>query len=207
MSMNKRFPSDGFSLVELLAVLAVLTVLSAVAAPTVSSLVGASGPARALTEAAWQLEHARQSAMRLGTWVWVGIADTTALSDGVQQLTLVAVASRDGSDDLSEANLIPLGRAVRVAQAGITVAPEDGVVALGPEEDGFSFQWKIPTPAGPSDVGFTGTVVGFSPRGEAVAGPGHSPQRLKLSFVSPVRPTDVLSLLVDGPSGQVIVTR
>lgn len=206
--MSKRFRSDrAFSLTELTVVVAVLAILSSVVGPAFSSLVGSNGPARALTETSVLLEQARQSAMRLGTWVWVGVADTTALSDGEQQLTLVSVASRDGSDDLSEANLMPLFRATRVSRAKTIVAPQDGALSLGAEEGGFSFTWKVPASSGARDVDFSGTVVGFSPRGEAVAGPGQSPQWLKLSFASSTNPKDVLELLVDGPSGQVVVAR
>ena len=206
--MSKRSPSErAFSLVELLAVISIVAMFSVLVTPAFSSLVGASGPTRAITEASGLLEQARQSAIQLGTWVWVGVADTSTLSDGEQQLTLVSVASRDGSDDLSAANLMQLTRAARIARAKTTSAPEAGALSLGAGNGGFSFKWRVPTSAGAQDVDFSGTVIGFSPRGEAIVGPRQTPEWIKLSFASATNPKDVMALLVDGPSGQVVVAR
>ncbi len=206
--MSRPFPSEkAFSLIELLAVVSIISVLSVAVAPAFSSLVGANGPTQAITETSGLLEQARQSAMRLSTWVWVGIADTTSLSDGEQQLTLVSVASRDGSDDLSAANLMPLARAARIGRAKTTAAPEDGAFVLGAETGGFPLKWTVPTSRGARNVDFSGMVIGFSPRGEAVVGPKQSPEWIKVSFASATNPKDAMALLVAGPSGQVVVAR
>ena len=107
--MNKPYQSNrsAFSVVELLTVISLISVLTVIATPAVSSIMGASGTTRAVNDVSSVMEHARQSAMKLSTWVWVGVADVTADNNGSPQICIVELASKDGSSDASPANLMP----------------------------------------------------------------------------------------------------
>jgi prepilin-type N-terminal cleavage/methylation domain-containing protein len=201
--MNKQFRSNkAFSLIEIMAVLSVMSILLLTAAPSVTSLLGADGPTRAASEASGILEQARQSAMRLGTWVWVGVADTSPVSGGEPQLTIVTLSSRDGSNDISSSNLALLTKVCRINHAKTTTLPENGVFVLGTTSGGFPLKWSVAQ----REVDFS-MVIGFSPRGEATAEPNQLPEWIKLSFMSATNSNDTVTLLVAGPSGQVVVAR
>ncbi len=202
--MNKRSSSKkAFSLIEILVVLSILSLLAVASAPAVTGLLGADGPTRAVTDTSGILEQARQSAMRLGTWVWVGVADTSVLAGGQPQLTVVTLASRDGSDDSSPSNLAQIDQVCRIGRAKTSVLPETGTFVLGSDTGGFSLKWTVAA----QEVDFSDRVIAFSPRGEAVVGPNHLPEWIKLSFVSSTNPGDTATVLVAGPSGQVVVAR
>lgn len=219
--MNTRFLSSSsrpsgrspfhtaFTIVELLGVITIASILMASTAPLISGALGAGGARHAIGETAGALEYARSSAMRLSTWTWVGVADTTHLSrDGSPQVTLVTLASIDGSNDRSADNLRLISKATHLSRTHIFNAPtETGVYALGSSEgdDGLALQWKLPLGGESTEIDFSGQVIGFSPRGEALVGSSLSHSWIAINFISPTNMNDRHSLLVSGPSGQVII--
>lgn len=101
--------TSAFTLVELLCVLACIGALSALLGPTLSSL-GGSQLTRDAVSISGQFDQARTYAMSRSTYVWVGIVDGDGSTSDRRELLVFTVSSRDGTDVLSEANLIPLGR-------------------------------------------------------------------------------------------------
>jgi prepilin-type N-terminal cleavage/methylation domain-containing protein len=208
--MNKpsRSSRGAFSVIELLATISIISVLAVVVTPAVTSICGASGTTRGVAEVSSVLEHARQSAMRMSTWVWVGVADSSEFEFGPGQLSIVELASRDGSSDTAASNLMPLRAHLHVK--GVSLAQEtasDAVVLGGTNSDAISLKWSLPFSSGRREIDFSGRVVGFSPRGEAWIGTQNSPAWIKIPLAAAQNGADKISVLLSGPSGQVIVAR
>ncbi|XHR30442.1 MAG: Tfp pilus assembly protein FimT/FimU [Chthoniobacteraceae bacterium] len=221
--MNKSYPSNvapkamagkigfrksAFSLLELLTVISIISIMGVTVGPSLASISDARGTSGAIDTLSGAIENARQSAMQMNTWVWVGIADTSSAAE--PQLSVVEVASRDGSTDLSQSNLMVLGKPVHVSRVTpLTAAETDGSTqVLGSTQGDFGFTLPLATPAGRTNVEFTSKmVIGFSPRGEAMTSQSSVPAWIKVAFSSNRNAKDTVALLVSGPSGQVVVTR
>ncbi len=205
--MNKRFLSKvtrAFTLIELVASVAIISTFAALVGPALATLSGTAGTSKAAIEVSAALEHARQSAMRLNTWVWVGVADTTQLNEGQAQLSIVELASRDGTDDTSKDNLMALANNRRINNVKFVTGTSDtDAVTLGTQASPVSLSW----PVAAQDVNFTGQVIGFSPKGEAVLQKAAIPNWIRLPISDRNNAKDTVSILVSGLSGQVIVSR
>lgn len=205
--MNKPYQSNrsAFSVVELLTVISLISVLTVIATPAVSSILGASGTTRAVNDVSSVMEHARQSAMKLSTWVWVGVADVTADNNGSPQICIVELASKDGSSDASPANLMPLRRNVNVQGVKFSQAADPSATIIGSARPVSSLKWTVTTTSGRQDIDFADKAIGFSPKGEAMLDGDVAPAWIKVPFVASNNSADSKSVLVSGPSGQVVV--
>lgn len=205
--MNKPYQSSrsAFSIVELLTVISLISVLTVMVTPAVTSIMGATGTTRAVNDVSSVMEHARQSAMKLSTWVWVGVADVTAYNNGSPQVCVVELASRDGSSDFSSANLMPLRRNVNVQGVKFSSAPDPNATIIGDSSSVSGLTWPVTTTSGRMDIDFSDRVIGFSPKGEAMLAGDVAPAWIKIPFVSYNNSSDLKSVLVSGPSGQVVV--
>jgi type II secretory pathway pseudopilin PulG len=165
----------AFSIIELLVVVAIIAIMMVFVAPSISSLFGAQGVAKATADGAGILEMARMEAMARKTYVYVGFAGLTN-SLGNLELRIGAVASLDGTSETSEANLRAISRLVkidRVALAGSGDLP--GLdVPTGVTPDSFvnrfpSFAEQFPSSSGfrVGEQDFTSMpVMIISPHGE-----------------------------------------
>lgn len=205
--MNKPYQSSrsAFSIVELLTVISLISVLTVMVTPAVTSIMGATGTTRAVNDVSTVMEHARQSAMKLSTWVWVGVADVTAYNNGSPQVCVVELASKDGSSDFSSANLMPLRRNVNVQGVKLSSAPDPNATIIGDSSSVSGLTWPVTTTSGRRDIDFSDRVIGFSPKGEAMLAGDVAPAWIKIPFVSYNNSSDLKSVLVSGPSGQVVV--
>ena len=213
--MKKSFPSDlplpenrrlraAFSLLEILTVMTILSLLLTLLAPAISRL-DSGGTGHAVDEVGGLVEQARQTAMQTGRWVWLGVADAT--DGGESQIALVTVGSRDGSCRTDRDNLVELCRSSRVRHVKISADGPGDAEVLGSQPGGFSFTWSVPTDQGRREVNFSKFVMGFSPRGEVVTDAIDVPAWIRVVLQSSTNPRDTLSLVVSGPSGQVIAGR
>lgn len=91
-----RQRARGFSIVEMLAVVALMTILIGFAVPTVPSLVGSRGMAKALTDISLLIERARNEAMTMQSVVWLAF-ETTINKEGDYELRAVLLAPLDGT--------------------------------------------------------------------------------------------------------------
>ncbi len=195
------------SLIELLVVVALIAILAAISVPAFVSIAQGSGMRRAINGISDVLEGARTEAMATSTWVLVGLADTTQVNAArTPQLTLMVVASRDGTTNTAAANLIALAKPVRIENVRILDSPTQwaGNAALL-KNSSFRFTGTI---AGSAQT-FTNTVIAFSPQGEALI----TPTALSSWIEIPVREMrgtkeiaeKTASIRVSGVSGQVVV--
>ena len=211
MKRQSRFPrtlEQAFSLIELLVVVAVFSLMAVLVAPSLGSLAGAGGTTQAINDMSGVLDHARLNAMQMSTWVWVGIEDTTEHGTGEPRLTFVEVMSRDGSKDLSSANLMQTLRPTHVKRVKLSTEADPAATVLGSRAGGFEFDWTLPSSKGaPQVVKFSKFVVGFSPRGEAVISDQALEDWIKIRFVSGNNEANQGAVLVSGPSGQVVAAR
>ncbi len=209
--MIQSFPphrGTGFSLVELLVVIAVIAVLVGLAVPALVSLTQGSGMRRAITSVSDSLELARTEAMAQSTWVWVGVADTTkANAASTPELAITTVISRDGTRDTTSANLLPLTRPVRVENVKLLPARTDGTPVGTRVLEGSPFVFAAPVDG--QSVSFTGTIIAFSPQGEALLDPAATSAWIEIPLREMRGTTEVVdktaSILVSGLSGQVVV--
>lgn len=204
-SLSRR---DAFSIVELLVVITLVAILSAIAVPAFLSISSGSGMKKAITGVSDALEMARTDAMATSTWIWVGIADTTADNPSKNpQITIATVASRDGTTNTAATNLIQRNKPLIIDNVTIlTNATTWGTNATVAKGSSFQF---VQTVAGLSKT-FTNTVIGFSPQGEAVLSTAAVSSWLEVGVremrgSTPI-PSKTASIQVSGVSGQVVVT-
>lgn len=197
----------AFSLIELLVVVALVGLLMVLTVPALVSIAQGQGMKRGITATSDMLELARADAMAKSTWVWVGFADTTA--DNVAktpELTLVAVSSRDGTTNTATANLTALTKPIRVSDVALLTSATQWAsnsVAL----KGSSFQFT--TTVGGSAKNFTGSVLAFSPQGEALLNPAMVSPWIEVGLQQmrgnqPIA-SKTASIRVSGISGQIVV--
>lgn len=205
--MNKPYQSNrsAFSVVELLTVISLVSVLTVMVTPAVSSIMGATGTTRAVNDVSTVMEHARLSAMKLSTWVWVGVADVTTYNNGTPTICVVELASKDGSSDASAANLMPLRRNLNVQGVKLLPKSGEGTTVIGDSRPVSSLVWPVVTTSGRLDLDFKDHVIGFSPKGEAMLDGNDAPAWISVPFGSANNSSDQKSILVSGPSGQVVV--
>lgn len=202
-----RLPFPGcedkraLSLLELLVVTALLGILAVMVVPAFVAIAQGSGMKRAVSDVSDSLEQARTLAMAQSTWVLVGFSqDSTTLP---HNLTIMAVASKDGTTNTAAANLTPLGKAIKVDNVQILSETTSTNVVL--KNSQFEFTVNV---AGASRR-FSGTVLAFSPQGEAivtasVVSPWIEVPLQELRGDLPIT-NKTASIRVSGISGQVIV--
>ncbi len=147
--------AKAFSIIELIVVVAIIAIMMVFVAPSISSLFGAQGVAKAAADGVGILEMARMEAMARKTFVYVGFASVTN-SFGNLELRIGAVASLDGTSETSEANLRAISRLVkidRVALAGSGDLPGLDVPA-GVTTDSFVNRFPSFADQFPSSSGF-----------------------------------------------------
>ena len=204
--MKSRFPGfDGkraLSLVELLVVTALVGILAVMVAPALVSIAQGSGMKRAILGVSDSLEQARTQAMAQSTWVLVGFSqDNTSLP---LNLTIMAVASKDGTTNTTAANLMPMGKPIKVENVRILTSPvTTNVTVLKDSQFGFTA-----TVAG-APREFSGTVLAFSPQGEAILKNSTVSSWIEIPLQELRGSTPITnktaSIRVSGVSGQVIV--
>jgi len=187
-------------------VIAIIAIMIALAVPAIVGMAEGQGMKRAITVISGTLEVARSEAMAKSTWVWVGFADTT--TNNAAQMTILSMASRDGTSSSAPDNLIPLSKVQHIDNVKILT---DSVVTntqpLGANTAGYSFSSTV---AG-QPFGFTNTVIAFSPQGEALIQTNESiPAWVEVGVREMKGATPITnktaSVRVSGVSGQVMVT-
>lgn len=159
----------AFSLIELLVVIAIVGVLVALAVPALNSMT----QTRTVTDSAYQLaalvELARSEAIARRTYVWLGM-QTNGGTGGSAEVLTGMVFSKDGTANLADTNLQPLGRTQRLEQLGLfsPSAVPGGVTDLTVQE-------SVP----PFSIGgttFSHFLLTFTPMGEITLDPQPGPQ-------------------------------
>ncbi len=194
--------NPAFSLIELLVVMGVIVLLVALSAPTLVDIARGQGMRRAVSELSGVLEEARINAMATSTWTWVGFSER--VTDGSSELVVAVVASLDGSSNLAANNVRLAAKPIRLEN--VKIVPNLTAWADGDTDplrnSTFSFTENV---AG-TPVTFNGTVLGFSPRGEATVDPAVVPSWIELGLRETRGTTEIpektASIRVSGFSGQ-----
>jgi len=164
---NRR---EGMTLIELLAVIAIAALLMTLTISNITGITQGQGMKKALNEVGDLLENARTEAMATSTWVWIGFRDSTQDNAGKQpEVTIVVVASRDGTANQTSSNLVILGKPIRIANVKVlnsltqwAIAGETVPLADSPN--------TFTTRVNGTNRQFSKTVLAFSPQGEATLG-------------------------------------
>ena len=198
----------GFSLIELLIVISLLAVLSVLAVPAFNSVARGSAMKRTISEVSDAVDLARTEAMAKSTWVWLGLADTSASNAlATPQLSLVLVASRDGTTNTAATNLTMLARAMKIDNIRLLDqpskwAPNSSPAAVPVRNSQFSFTVSV---SGTARL-FTNTVLAFSPQGEALLDTATIKPWLEIAFRESRGSADIrdkeAAIRVSGISGQ-----
>jgi len=101
--------SSGFSLVELLAVMALIGLTYSFVVPIASNLLRGQPITRAVNGLSSLLEYARQEAMTRQTYTWVCFGERTNALGNIE-LSVVVLASRDGTSNVAASNLRQMSR-------------------------------------------------------------------------------------------------
>lgn len=215
--MNKARPmlrcnelSAAFSLVELLVVIAVIALLLGLSAPALVDVARGQGMQRAVNEISGMVEEARLEAMAMGTWTWLGLAQQVV--DGREELVAVVMTSKDGTANMDNTNLRPLSRPIRIKNVRVLDELTDwvdsasmGEVAALTESD-FSFSERV----GGEMMEFSGSVLGFSPRGETALRDDEVPAWIEIGLRETRGeveiPEKTASIRISGFSGQQMIS-
>jgi prepilin-type N-terminal cleavage/methylation domain-containing protein len=159
-------PTGAFSLIELLVVVAVMGLLASLTVPALNSIGSARGSIDAAYKISDAIELARSEAVARRSFVWLGFENATNF--GNRNLKLGAVYSKDGSTNISAANLQPLFRPILLDRVGLVA-----VVATGTNSTKYSDATSLANnSAGASfSVGsqaFVNNTITFTPTGEAM---------------------------------------
>jgi type II secretory pathway pseudopilin PulG len=103
----------------MLVVIAIIGVLSAMVAPALPSILESKSVEKAAAEVSGVLETARAEAMAKRTYVYVCFVNGTN-TQGNSEIRIGALASLDGTDDRTAANLRALSKVIKVDRAQIT---------------------------------------------------------------------------------------
>ena len=161
-----KIERHAFSLVELLVVVAIFVVLASFAVPALNSIGGARGSVDAAYKISQSIELARSEAVARRTYVWIGLEDSESF--GNRNLFLGGVYSRDGSTNISAANLQPLFRSILIEKVGLVASADTGTnnseyssaQALQTNQSGITFSIG-------SQV-YNSKTITFTPSGEAM---------------------------------------
>lgn len=201
-SLDRKRACSALSLVELLLVVALVAILSTLAVPAFVSIAQGSGMKRAIVSVSDSLEQARTEAMAQSTWVLVGFSQNT--TNIPQNLTIMSVASRDGTTNTASANLMPLSKPIKVDN--VQILPSS-LTSTNPVLKNSQFEFTS-TVAGASRR-FYGTVIAFSPQGEAILTNSTVSSWIEIPLQELRGNTPITnktaSIRVSGVSGQVIV--
>lgn len=195
--------SEGaMSLMEILLVVALVAVMATLVMPAFVAIAQGSGMKRAILGVSDSLEQARTEAMAQSTWVLVGFSqDATSVP---QNLTVMTMASRDGTTNTAPANLMPLSKPIKVDN--VQILPSS-LTSTNPILKGSQFEFTS-TVAGASRR-FYGTVIAFSPQGEAILTNSTVSSWIEIPLQELRGNTPITnktaSIRVSGVSGQVIV--
>ncbi len=193
------------SLIELLLVIALVGLMMTLSVPAFVSIAQGSGMKRAIVGVSDSLEQARTEAMAQSTWVLVGISpDTTTMPPN---LTIMTMASRDGTTNTATANLQAMTKPIRVENVKLLDSPTGWATnAVLLKDSKFEFTGTV---AGKPRK-FTGTVIAFSPQGEATLNSSSLSSWIEVplqEFRGGREMTEkTASIRVSGPSGQVVVS-
>ncbi len=112
------FHSEGFSLVELLAVIALVVLLLVLAVPAVNSLGGSSNRSSAVSQVMQTLERARMLALSSGRSALVAFAGAQAPKDYQYRAYAVFLKSAETGEFLQESawKILPRGVSFRVSE-------------------------------------------------------------------------------------------
>ena len=189
-------------MVELLVVITLVAILSVLAVPAFVSIAQGSGMKRAVVGLSDSLEQARTEAMATSTWVLVGISPDSSASP--PNVTVMAVASRDGTTNTAASNLLPLSKPVRLDSVKVleTATTPDATILK-------NSQFEFTTTVAGKPRKFSDTVIAFSPQGEALLktselSPWIEIPLQELRGSTPIA-SKTASIRVSGVSGQVIV--
>lgn len=161
-SSNSRFALAAFSLIELLVVIAIIGLLAVFVVPGLSSISTARGVTQAAHEVTGLLELARNEAVTRKTFVWMGFQPIT--NNGVIELRLGLVYSKDGSASVLASNLQPLSRAITVQRVALVSDVNLGTnIAAGSYLSNGGMEFTI----GAQKFNGRHTIT-FTPRGEAM---------------------------------------
>lgn len=138
----RPFPSQAFTLVEILVVIAIIVVLMAGITPALQ-VVGARGMSHSINRVADVVSEARFYAMANNTYVWVGFTEQKASAPdgtvGTGRVMVGIVASKNGNDVGSTGSSLPPDSLIQVAK----------VVGI----DNVSIQIGIPPSGAPPQIG------------------------------------------------------
>lgn len=211
---------SGFSLIELLTVVALMGLTFGLLVPATSGLLGSQRITRATNDLSFLLEYARTEAMTRQTYVWVCFGERKNAS-GNDELSVVVLASRDGTPDIAPANLRQLSRrlvfenVVLSETASLRPATRDIVAGLSP--DGVVAKTDSPIDFNSGGVAY-GHLLTFSPRGDSTleASPNRMSGFAGIIDISmrqtrggnpPVAEADDAAVYLYGASGRVQVAR
>lgn len=118
MKIRSASPSrSGFSLIELLTVMAIISIMTAAVIPAINAITGAGDLGKAATDIGSVLEQARSYAMANNTYVFIGVSEVDGAAEpgassasGTGRVIVVAAGSKDGTSDVSAANLVALSK-------------------------------------------------------------------------------------------------
>jgi len=159
------FAKSAFSLIELLVVVAVLGFLASLTVPALNSIGSAKGSIDAAYKISDAIELARSEAVARRSFVWLGFENTANFDN--RNIRIGAVYSKDGSVNISVANLQPLFRPVLLDRVGLVDYADTGAnstkysdaASLADNSAGASFTVGSQT--------FIKTIT-FTPTGEAM---------------------------------------
>ena len=109
----------GFTLVEMLVVIAIIGVLTAMITPSLPAILDSKSVERAAAEISGVLETSRAEAMAKRTYVHVAFANATN-DQRNSEIRIGALASMDGTTDVTPANLRAASKLIKVDRAQIT---------------------------------------------------------------------------------------
>lgn len=204
--MKIRRVSCGFTILELLIVIGIMAIMIALAVPALVGMAEGQGMKRAITTISGNLEMARAEAMAKSTWVWVGFSNAT--NNGISQMTILSIASRDGTSALNPDNIVSISKVQRIHNVALLGSP---IVANAEPLGGNTLGYTFTAITAGQPMTFSNTVIAFSPQGEALIKTNDTVSAWvevgvrEMKGSTPIT-NKTASIRVSGVSGQVLVT-